>query len=83
MVCLSHSGFSADCVLAEQVPEINLILGGHSHTILKEPQLVRSTIILQTGSHGRFVGNWNLSLVKQNERTESWKIEGGLVSGSI
>lgn len=83
VVCLSHSGFSTDCALAEQVPGIDLILGGHSHTVLKEPQLVRSSIILQTGSHGRFIGSWNLSSDRQNGKYEPWKIEGGLISGII
>jgi 2',3'-cyclic-nucleotide 2'-phosphodiesterase (5'-nucleotidase family) len=81
--CLSHSGFHSDCVLAEQVAGIDLILGGHSHTILKEPHRIGSTLILQTGSHGRFVGSWNLFFEIRNGNLQSWKIEGGLISGFV
>ncbi|MCA8948149.1 MAG: 5'-nucleotidase C-terminal domain-containing protein, partial [Planctomycetes bacterium] len=51
IVLLTHSGLSVDRELAARFPEIPLILGGHSHTGLKEPVKVGDTWIVQT--HGK------------------------------
>ncbi len=61
VVCLSHSGvsekhLSEDEILAQQVPGIDVIISGHTHTVLKEPIITGNTIIVQTGSYGRNVG---------------------------
>lgn len=65
VICLSHLGFDTEVVsdqmLAEQVPGIDLIVGGHTHTLLSEPVKVGGTLILQTGSKGRSVGRMVLS----------------------
>lgn len=51
VVLLTHSGLGVDRALAERFPEIPLILGGHSHTGLREPVRVGDTWIVQT--HGK------------------------------
>jgi 2',3'-cyclic-nucleotide 2'-phosphodiesterase (5'-nucleotidase family) len=56
LILLSHSGFDADCMIARAVEGIDIIVGGHSHTLLEAPRRVGSTCIVQTGSYGRFVG---------------------------
>lgn len=63
VVCLSHLGFDTgtednpdDKMLAEQVSGIDLIIGGHSHTTLKEPVLINGTYIVQTGKKGESLG---------------------------
>ncbi|MBD3165680.1 hypothetical protein GF324_03715 [bacterium] len=38
-VVLSHMGYTQDTLLAAQVPEIDLIVGGHSHSTLERPRL--------------------------------------------
>jgi 5'-nucleotidase / UDP-sugar diphosphatase len=42
-VVLSHSGVDRDSLLALRVPEIDLIVGGHTHAVLKHPWLVGAT----------------------------------------
>lgn len=48
VICLSHLGYQyknskvSDLVLAEQSKNINLIIGGHTHTYLAEPTLVKN-----------------------------------------
>ena len=42
--------------LAENVPEIDLIIDGHSHTELKNGLKVNNTLIAQTGEHGNNIG---------------------------
>ena len=57
IVALTHNGFENDKQLAANVPEIDLIVGGHSHTQLDEPVNVGGhTWIVQTGKYGRNVG---------------------------
>lgn len=51
-----------DIDLAKEVPEIDVVVGGHSHTFLKEPIIVNHTPVLQAGSEGRYVGVLNLQI---------------------
>ena len=52
IVVLSHSGFEEDIKLAKAVPEVDVIVGGHSHTFLKQPYRVfhGKTSTLRSGS---------------------------------
>lgn len=56
VVILSHLGLEADKELAEAVPGIDVIVGGHSHTVVTDPVVVRNTIIVQAGSYGGYLG---------------------------
>ena len=61
VVCLSHSGIdmasgSEDEDLAAAVPGIDVIISGHSHTLLDEPIIENDTIIVQAGKYGEAVG---------------------------
>lgn len=56
IVALTHIGHRKDQALAEAVPGIDIILGGHSHTELRGPERVGNTWIAQGGSHGHYVG---------------------------
>lgn len=60
IVLLSHLGYDEDQQLAQVFPEVNVILGGHSHTVLREPTQVGKVSICQTGQYGRFVGHLSL-----------------------
>lgn len=66
IVCLSHSGTSAvkshseDERLARHVPEIDVIISGHTHTVLPQPLLVGKTLIVSAGCYGEFLGVLNL-----------------------
>jgi 5'-nucleotidase len=58
VIALTHIGVGQDRALAEACPEIALIFGGHSHSVLAEPERVGDTLIFQAGSHGRFLGRY-------------------------
>ncbi|HEL1613938.1 TPA: bifunctional metallophosphatase/5'-nucleotidase [Streptococcus suis] len=60
LVLLSHMGYDEDLALAKEFPEVNVILGGHTHTILREPTQLGSVSICQAGQYGRFVGHLSL-----------------------
>lgn len=57
LIVLSHVGISFDQMLAEQVSDIDLILGGHTHHLLKKPQKIGRTTIAATGKHGKYLGH--------------------------
>jgi len=60
IVVLSHCGFQADKELAARVPGIDVIVGGHSHTKILQPELVGQTIIVQAWEHAKALGVLNL-----------------------
>ncbi len=56
LVALTHIGIAKDRDLVAKVPGIDILFGGHSHTVLESPERTGETWIVQGGSHGRFVG---------------------------
>jgi 5'-nucleotidase len=56
LVALTHIGFVQDQALAQRCPDIDIIFGGHSHTVLPNPLRENKTWIVQGGSHGRYAG---------------------------
>jgi 5'-nucleotidase len=64
VVVLSHLGYGADKSLASEISGIDVIVGGHSHTILPEPTVINGTIITQTGSFGESIGRLDLEYKK-------------------
>ena len=62
VVCLSHNGFDVDKQMAGKVTGIDVILSGHTHDALPEPVLVGETIIVASGSNGKFVSRVDLDV---------------------
>jgi len=62
VVVLSHLGAEEDKKLAKEVDGIDVIVGGHSHTIMEHGEKVGNTIVVQAGSLGRFVGDLELDV---------------------
>lgn len=62
VVCLSHNGFDVDHKMASRVKGIDVILSGHTHDAVPEPVLVGETIIVASGSHGKFVSRVDIDV---------------------
>jgi len=60
LVVLSHVGLKLDRRLAQRVPRIDLILGGHSHDTLHQPEYVDAVPIVHAGPYGRYVSRTEL-----------------------
>ncbi len=69
VVLLSHNGFDVDRKLASRVPGIDVILTGHTHDALPEPVMVGNTLVIASGSNGKFVSRLDLD------------VQGGKVKG--
>ena len=61
IIALTHAGYHEDIELAKTVPGIHLILGGHDHAALDEPQRIGNTILMHSGSYLRTAGCLELS----------------------
>ena len=56
MIGLTHLGFANDSLLALVMPELEVIVGGHSHTVIREPKKVNGVLIGQAGSNLEYAG---------------------------
>lgn len=62
VVLLSHNGFDVDRKLAGRVDGIDVILTGHTHDALPEPVVVNNTLLIASGSHGKFISRVDLDV---------------------
>lgn len=60
VIVVSHIGIDVDRELAKNVPGIDLIIGGHSHTPLRTPEKVNGTYIVQDWEYGKSLGRADL-----------------------
>ncbi len=67
IICVSHSGTwedeekSEDEILAKAVPELDLIISGHTHTKLEEPIQHGDTYIVSAAEYGKYLGSLSMS----------------------
>ncbi len=62
IILLSHLGIYYDREIAERFPEINLIIGAHTHHVLPQGEWVRDTLLTGAGRHGEYVGHIKVEL---------------------
>ena len=62
VIALTHEGVEDDSLLATKVTGLNVIVGGHSHTRLKQPKFVNGVIIVQAGTAAEYLGVLDLTV---------------------
>ncbi|TCD11951.1 thiosulfohydrolase SoxB [Oricola cellulosilytica] len=62
VVLLSHNGFDVDRKLASRVDGIDVILTGHTHDALPEPVIIDGTLVVASGSNGKFLSRVDLDV---------------------
>ena len=68
IVFLSHLGLDADRQVAQAVPGIDVIIGGHSHDLLLQGERVGETLIAQAGQWAEHLGRVDLDLHPETGR---------------
>lgn len=76
-ILLSHCGYEDDIIIADSIPELSVIIGGHSHTRIKNPKKENKTIICQAGEKGKYLGVLDLKIDIDGDSVYSY--EGKLV----
>lgn len=69
VICLSHIGYNDDIKLAEASKNVDIIIGGHSHTYMEKPDMRtnldgKDVLIFQTGKSGAYVNKIEVELDK-------------------
>jgi len=62
VVLLSHNGFDVDQKVAKTVSGIDVILTGHTHDAVPEAIKIGKTLVLSSGSHGKYLGRVDLKV---------------------
>lgn len=73
VIVLSHIGYDNDLKLAGKVKGVDLIVGAHSHTVLKEGSMTGKVPIVQAGFSAKYMGRVKLNLEGQPGR---WNVVG-------
>ncbi|MBC34163.1 MAG: metallophosphatase [Rickettsiales bacterium] len=86
VICISHLGHQyqndkiSDIELAKSTSNIDLIIGGHTHTLLEEPLIIsnlsgKKVIINQVGSNGVFVGKIDFNFTNNKKYSDKYLLE--------
>lgn len=87
IIAVSHSGTnenkeeSEDEILAREVPDIDVIISGHSHTFMTEPIKVGKTIIVSTGCYNSNIGKLSLERSSDGKKFELSSFDSLPLSG--
>ena len=85
-VLLTHIGFESDKELAALLnPEwgVDMIIGGHSHTILEQPASVNDILIAQAGTGTDQIGRFDIVVDDDTNSIVDWKWQLLPVDGSL
>jgi S-sulfosulfanyl-L-cysteine sulfohydrolase len=74
VVLLSHNGFDVDRKLAGRVAGIDVILTGHTHDALPAAVTVGKTLLIASGSHGKFLSRLDLDVGRDGVRDFRYRL---------
>jgi len=75
-IALTHIGFDSDIELAKMLkPEwgVDMIIGGHSHTILEQPEKVNNILVTQAGTGTDQIGRFDIVVDDDTNSIVEWK----------
>lgn len=75
-VLLTHIGIEADKKLASLLDpacDVNVIIGGHSHTVMEQPLNINNILIVQAGTGTDYIGRFDIEVDAENNSIAAWK----------
>ncbi len=75
-IALTHIGFDSDLELAKMLkPDwgVDMIIGGHSHTILEQPEQVNGILVTQAGTGTDQIGRFDIEVDDDTNAIVAWK----------
>lgn len=77
LIVLSHCGYDSDIEIAKAVPQVNVIVGGHTHTKVEKPTWVGNAIVVQDYQWGADLGRLDLKITGDEDNGYTIKDAGG------
>ena len=74
IVFLSHNGFDVDRKLASRIDGIDVIFTGHTHDAIPRPIKVNNTLLVASGSHGKFLARLDVDVHKKRVSNYQFKL---------
>lgn len=74
LIALTHLGYETDSMIAMQHPSIDVLIGGHSHTLIDSLRLINQVLIAQAGHDLHYAGLVELSFSKNRLVNKNYKI---------
>ncbi len=62
VVLVDHTGLAPSVQLAHDIPELDVVLSGHTHERVYKPIMVGRTIVVEPGSMGSFIGQLDVTI---------------------
>ncbi|APH03794.1 bifunctional metallophosphatase/5'-nucleotidase [Bacillus weihaiensis] len=62
IILLSHLGISDDEIIAKEFPDIDIIVGGHTHHVLQDGVVIGHSLVAGAGKYGQYVGKVTLTI---------------------
>ena len=80
IIALTHQGFDEDQKLAKAVQEIDIVIGGHSHTKVMNPKKVGRVLVCQARKYGLYLGKMDLRYCMHSKQFKSFTEKDELVA---
>lgn len=74
IILLSHVGIEFDREIAERHPEINLVIGSHTHHVLPKGEKVGDTLLVAAGKFGAYIGEVTLEMDEGRVHSSTAKV---------
>jgi 5'-nucleotidase len=74
-IILTHIGFDSDKDLAEHLDPswgVDMIIGGHSHTLLEQPEMVNGALVVQAGTGTNQIGRFDIEVDDDTNSIVNW-----------
>ncbi|WP_243290413.1 bifunctional UDP-sugar hydrolase/5'-nucleotidase [Bacillus sp. FJAT-47783] len=75
IILMSHLGISDDEWMAETFPEIDIILGGHTHHVLPHGKRINDCTLACAGKYGQWVGHIEISIQQKTKKIHQVQVE--------